>query len=156
MHSHLLPVGISLVVTWASLVITWGCWTVSKVERQDDLIHYTGLKSQLCPYHHIQLCACACMLSHFSCVWLSAILWIITCQVPLSMGLSRQGYWSGLQALLQGLHTLLPCQPRDWTCISYASCIEAGGFLTTSTTWEALSSFAEQQSWSLTYISNIQ
>ena len=70
MHSHLLPVVISLVVTWDSLVITWGCWTVSKVERQDDLIHYTALKSRLYPYHHIQLCACACMLSHFSCVWL--------------------------------------------------------------------------------------
>ena len=36
------------------------------------------------------------MLSHFSHVQLFAILWIIACQAPLSMGFSRQ-YWSGLQ-----------------------------------------------------------
>ena len=33
------------------------------------------------------------MLSH---VRLFASLWIIACQVPLSMGFSRQQYWSGL------------------------------------------------------------
>ena len=39
---------------------------------------------------------CACMLSHFSYVWLFAILCTIACQAPLSMGFSRQEYWSGL------------------------------------------------------------
>ena len=34
-----------------------------------------------------------CMLN---CVQLFAILWIVACQAPLSMGLSRQEYWSGL------------------------------------------------------------
>ena len=29
--------------------------------------------------------------------------WTIACQVPLSMGFSRQEYWSGLHALLQGI-----------------------------------------------------
>ena len=36
------------------------------------------------------------VLSHFSCVWLSATLWTVACQVPLSMGFSRQEYWRGL------------------------------------------------------------
>ena len=36
------------------------------------------------------------MLSCFSHVQLSATLWTIACQVPLSMGFSRQEYWSGL------------------------------------------------------------
>ena len=36
------------------------------------------------------------MLSHFSLVHLFAILWTVACQVPLSMGFSRQEYWSGL------------------------------------------------------------
>ena len=36
------------------------------------------------------------MLSHFSCVWLFATLWTIACQAPLSMGFSRQEYWSAL------------------------------------------------------------
>ena len=56
--------------------------------------------------------------SCFSCVQLFAILWTIAHQVPLSMGFSRQEYWSGL-----------PCPPsrgssrsRDWilgACISW-------------------------------------
>ena len=38
----------------------------------------------------------ACMLSHFSPVWLFATIWTVTHQAPLSMGFSRQEYWSGL------------------------------------------------------------
>ena len=38
----------------------------------------------------------ACALSHFSCVWLFVILWTVTHQAPLSIGFSRQEYWSGL------------------------------------------------------------
>ena len=38
----------------------------------------------------------ACMLSHFSCVWLSATPWTVVYQAPLSTQLSRQEYWSGL------------------------------------------------------------
>ena len=36
------------------------------------------------------------MLSQFSRVQLFVTLWTIACQAPLSMGLSRQEYWSGL------------------------------------------------------------
>ena len=35
------------------------------------------------------------MLSHFSHVQLSVILWTAACQAALSMGFSRQEYWSG-------------------------------------------------------------
>ena len=43
------------------------------------------------------------MLSRFYCVQLCATLWTVACQAPLSMGFSRQEYWSGL-----------PCAPpRD-------------------------------------------
>ena len=37
----------------------------------------------------------ACVLSHFSCVWLFATLRTVAHQAPLSMGFSRQEYWSG-------------------------------------------------------------
>ena len=37
-----------------------------------------------------------CMLSHFSCVRLFANPWIVAHQAPLSMGFSRQEYWSGM------------------------------------------------------------
>ena len=36
------------------------------------------------------------MLSHFSHVQLSGTLWTVACQAPLSMGWSKQEYWSGL------------------------------------------------------------
>ena len=42
---------------------------------------------------------CAKMLSH---IWLSATLWAVACQAPLSMGFSREEYWSGLPCLPPG------------------------------------------------------
>ena len=36
---------------------------------------------------------CVCVLSH---VWLFEISWIVACHASLSMGFSRQEYWSGL------------------------------------------------------------
>ena len=36
------------------------------------------------------------MLSHFSRIRLFVTLWTVACQAPLSMGFSRQEYWSGL------------------------------------------------------------
>ena len=37
------------------------------------------------------VCVCVCV-----CVTLFATPWTVTCQAPLSMGFSRQEYWSGL------------------------------------------------------------
>ena len=42
------------------------------------------------------MCMYTCVPSHFSCVWLSAALWTVACQAPLSIGFSREEYWSGL------------------------------------------------------------
>ena len=44
----------------------------------------------------------ACVLSCFSHVQLFATLWTVALQAPLSMGFSRQEYWSGL-----------PCPPPE-------------------------------------------
>ena len=41
------------------------------------------------------MCMCCAVLSCFSRIWLFAILWNVAHQVPLSMGFSRQEYWSG-------------------------------------------------------------
>ena len=43
------------------------------------------------------------MLSLFNCVRLFATLWATARQAPLSMGFSRQQYWSGLPCPLQGI-----------------------------------------------------
>ena len=69
-----------------------------------------------------------CMLSCFSCVHLFATLWAIVLQAPLSMGFSRQEYWSEL-----------PCPPPgDFPSpTSLKSLVLSGGLFTTSATWEA-------------------
>ena len=68
----------------------------------------------------------ACMQNCFSRGLLFATLWTVAHQAPLSMGFSRQEYWSGLPCLF----SRRSFQSRDWTNVSYISCI-AGRFLTT-------------------------
>ena len=76
------------------------------------------------------LTTCVCILSHFSYVQLLAIPRTIAPQAPLSMGFSRQEYWSGL-----------PCPPPGDLLdprierVSPMSLALAGRFFTTSTTW---------------------
>ena len=72
-----------------------------------------------------------CMLSCFSHVWLCGTPRTVACQAPLFMGFSRREYWSRL-----------PCpSARDLPNsgiepASLTSPALAGGFFTTSTTWE--------------------
>ena len=50
------------------------------------------------------MCSWVLMLSHCRCVWLSATLWTIACQVPLSIGiLPGKNTRVGCQTLLQGI-----------------------------------------------------
>ena len=74
-----------------------------------------------------------CVLSRFSRVRLCAILWTVARQAPLSVGFSGQEYWSGLPFPPPAD---LPNPGIELT--SLKSPALAGGFLTTSTTWEAL------------------
>ena len=76
---------------------------------------------------------CACMLSPFSCVWLCATLWTTACQALLSKGFSRQDYWSGLPCPPPGNRSDPGIKP-----VSLMTPALAGGFFTTSATWEAL------------------
>ena len=77
------------------------------------------------------MCVCACI-SRFSHVQLFATLWTIASQAPLSMGFSRDEYWSGL-----------PCPPpRDLPDpgtkpSSPTTPALSGRFFTASATWEA-------------------
>ena len=76
--------------------------------------------------------ACAGMLSCYSCVQLCVTLWAVTHQAPLSMGFSRQEYWSGLPRPPPedlndpGIEPPSPASPAL-----------AGRFFTTSTIWKA-------------------
>ena len=56
---------------------------------------------------YVCVCACVhmcvCMLTCLSGVRLSVISWPVAHQAPLSVGFSKQEYWSGLPCLLQGI-----------------------------------------------------
>ena len=74
-----------------------------------------------------------CVLSRFSHVLFFATPWTVARQAALSVGFSRQKYWSGL-----------PCPPPGELpdlCLTWNLCLMspalAGGFFTTSATWEA-------------------
>ena len=95
--------------------------------------------NQVVSYYHFQTpfiaaCVCACMLSHFSRVRLFAILWTVVYQAPLSMGFSRQEYWSGL--LFPNPGDLPDPGIKPTSPISPAL---AGGVFTTNITWAVLS-----------------
>ena len=81
-----------------------------------------------------------CVLSPFSCVQLFVNLWTVAYQAPLSMGFSRQEYWSGLSCPPPGDR---PNPGIELT--SLMSSAMAGGFLTTDTIWEACKSTVLQQ-----------
>ena len=82
--------------------------------KQDPIYHASMLSLQSCP----TLCS----------------LWTTAPLGPLSMGLSRQEYWSGLPCPPPGNLPYLGIEP-----MSLMSPALAGGFFTASTTWEAFS-----------------
>ena len=57
---------------------------------------------------------CVWVLSHFSCVRLFATLWIVTHQAPLSVGFSRQEYWSGLPCAPPGIFPTQESKAHLW------------------------------------------
>ena len=76
---------------------------------------------------------CECLLSRFSGVQLFATLWTVALQAALTMGFSRQEDWSGLPWPPPGDLPDPGTEPASLT-----SSALAGGFSTTSATWEAL------------------
>ena len=64
------------------------------MDRKLKLLFYETFTSK-CLYPHVRLIACR--------VRLFATLWTVAQQAPLSLGFSRQEYWSGCCPLFQGI-----------------------------------------------------
>ena len=75
---------------------------------------------------------CVGVLSRLGHVQLFVTLWTVARQAPLSMGFSRQEYWSGLPCPPPGDLPNPGIEPE-----SLKSPALAGGFFTTSAAWEA-------------------
>ena len=73
------------------------------------------------------------VLSCFLHVQLFVMLWIVACQAPLSMGFSRQEYWSGLTCPPPGN---LPDPGVEFMSLLFPA-LAGGGSLTTNATWKA-------------------
>ena len=85
------------------------------------------------PVHRSVLYVCiSVVLSQFSCVRLFVTPWTAACQAPLSMGFSRQEYWSGLLCPPPGDLPKPGIKPA-----SLMSPALAGGFFITCVTWDA-------------------
>ena len=80
-------------------------------------------------YVYVYMRAVSC----FSHVQLFATLWAVACQAPLSMGFSKQEYWSRLPCPPLGDLSDSGIKPTSLTSPAWA-----GRFFTTCTTWEAL------------------
>ena len=81
-----------------------------------------------------------CMLSCLSHIWLFVTLWTVAHQAPLSIGFSRQGYWSGLPYTPPGDLLDPGIEPKSLTLPALAD-----RFFTTSATWEAHSFIIQLQ-----------
>ena len=83
------------------------------------------------PYKSESVRAVERVLSCFSCVQLFETLWTVTCQAPLSVRFSREEYWSGLPFPSPG-----DLFDPGIKLTSFTSPALAGGFFTTSATWQ--------------------
>ena len=84
----------------------------------DRFLRASASLSALSRFHHVQLFVTP---------------WTIACQAPLSMGFSRQEHWSGFPCPSPGDLPDPGIKPSSLTSPALA-----GGFFTSSATWEAL------------------
>ena len=98
--------------TWINVIVTVpkSCYCNTLMKGPTDEIDGTRLKSWC------KVCFCACRLNCFSCVRLFATLWTVAHQTLLSMGFSRQEYWSRLPFPLPGDLPNLGIKPSSRTC----------------------------------------
>ena len=93
---------------------------------------------------------CSCVLNHFICIRLFVTLWTLACQALLSMGFSRQEYWSGLPCPpsgdLPGIESLSLMFPE--IAEVFFACLFV---FTTIATWEATK---KQSTNSIQFLSN--
>ena len=88
-----------LATSYRNVLTPWSCSHIylcsfSSSLYIEKMAYFTQLRTKLGSEGSVlHMCA---VLSCFSCVWLFATLRTVACQAPLSMGLSRQEYWSGL------------------------------------------------------------
>ena len=102
-----------------------------------DIYFFDLADLEVYEYLGMCVCVCVCALSRFSYVRLCATLWTVAHQAPLSIGFSRQEYWSGL-----------PCPPSGDLPnpgIELVSLALTGRFFITRVTWACVHKYTDTQ-----------
>ena len=136
-------------VHWLSIFLSFSfgssIWMLSTSLSSNTLILFSfsfpwsSLLLNLC-VEFFSLLIVLCMLSHLSHVWLFVTLWTVAHQALLSIGFSRQEYWSGLPCTPPGDLPDPVIKPESLTFPALAD-----RFFTTSATWEAHSFIIQLQ-----------
>ena len=89
--------------SWAHLIVYisfYICWVNSQkpagMVGMSSVVIFTYMIYLPTAVPHLCVCVCVCVLSRFSHVWLLVTPWTVAHQAALSMGFSKQEYWSGL------------------------------------------------------------
>ena len=106
--------------------MTWPTKLTSGLTMVSKFIKNTVLTMMILLSSESMLCVCV-----FSHVLLFAASWTVACQSPLSVGFSRHEYWSGLLFPTPGDLSDPGIEP-----LSLEAPASAGGFFTTSATWD--------------------
>ena len=109
------PAGTHGAISFFKSLLEYNCFTVvlvSSIQQSESTIHARNSINMHARVH-------AYVLNLSSWVWLFATAWTVARQGPLSMGFSKQEYWSGLPFPPP---KDLP-NPEIWTHISYDFCI---------------------------------
>ena len=128
MEGHLLWVAVCISLRWVGAGVSEFPRDVSTMQRVKPRGHHHSLS--------YSIRTLTCVLSRFSHIRLFETPWTVACQAPLSMRFSRQEYWSGLPCPTPGDLPNPGIQPA-----SLMSLTLAGGFFTSSATWEIPSNF---------------
>ena len=105
---YLLPLDSSLQTSFSTLLQPAQCRPLKALSLQSFFRWYTTL---------VMLTSVLCVLSRSSRVCLFVTSWTAAHQTPLSMGFSRQEYWNGCHAFLQGNLTTQGLNPDLAHCM---------------------------------------
>ena len=112
-----LPYGGRLYVTHQEL----GSWLKLRVDDLPDDLRPKTVRCLLCT----RVCVCVCQ--SLSCVWLFVTPWTVAHQAALSVGFSRQDYWSGLLFSSPGIFPTQGLNPGLLDCRRVLYCLSHCG-----------------------------
>ena len=109
---------------WKVICNTPGAWFLTKAEGRWPTRWFETENCKM-PRVHARVCVCVCQ--SLSCVWLFVTPWTVAHQAALSVGFSRQEYWSGLLFSSPGIFPTQGLNPGLLDCRRVLYCLSHCG-----------------------------